>query len=72
MEKDIVERLRSGGAYSGGEDEKLMDEAANEIERLRSLLGVVSPGHSVSEIKEMLRTPEGIAKLKANYETLLK
>ena len=34
----------------------VMMEAANEIERLRSLLGAVSPGQSVADIKEHLRT----------------
>jgi hypothetical protein len=30
-------------------------EAADEIERLRSLLGAVTPGQSVADIKEYLR-----------------
>ena len=31
-------------------------QAADEIERLRSLLGAVTPGQSVADIKEYLRT----------------
>ena len=42
----------------------LMRFAANDIERLRAIAGAVTAGESVATIKEMLRTPEGIAKLK--------
>ncbi len=34
----------------------LYREAADEIERLQSLLGAVSPGKSVADIKEHLRS----------------
>jgi hypothetical protein len=74
---DIVERLKNPSYVSIVDDEttnwKLdeakttadMREAAAEIERLHSLVGAISPGQSVSDIKELLRTPEGIAKLNA-------
>ena len=48
----------------------LYREAADEIERLQKFAGAITTGHSVAEIKEMLRTPEGVAKLKANYASL--
>jgi hypothetical protein len=50
----------------------MIDKAIAEIERLQKFAGAVTSGHSVSEIKEMLRTPEGLAKLKENYEALPK
>jgi len=34
---------------------KLCGDAADEIERLRSLLGAVTPGQSVADIKDYLR-----------------
>lgn len=37
LDKDIVRRLRQG-AYNDSLDDKLMKDAANEIERLRELL----------------------------------
>jgi hypothetical protein len=43
---------------------KVAGHARNEIERLRAIAGAVTAGESVASIKEMLRTPEGIAKLK--------
>ena len=71
---DLVQRLREEATKCGdvGLDEAtgLMREAADEIERLQKFAGAVTSGYSVSEIKEMLRTPAGIAKLKAQAEAL--
>ena len=65
---DLVERLRQIQNTKGGRIDwlppngwaeplsKLCGDAADEIERLRSLAGAVSPGQSVADIKEHLRT----------------
>ena len=57
---DLVERLRGNAAeWSGDSGEAyraLFTEAADEIERLQSLLGAVTPGQSVADIKQHLRT----------------
>jgi hypothetical protein len=47
---DLVQRLREAIPNT-----KLCNEAADEIEHLRSLLGAVTPGQSVADIKEYLR-----------------
>jgi hypothetical protein len=58
---DLVERLRAAheltcGGLTGLADAGLLLAAADEIEHLRSLLGAVSPGQSVADIKEHLRS----------------
>jgi hypothetical protein len=60
---DLVQRLRKEANMefmsSNLDDQrlcKLCGEAADEIERLQTIAGAVTPGQSVSEIKEHLRT----------------
>ena len=64
---DLVQRLREG-AYTDGLDDKLMKEAADEIERLRS-------GQSVKELQARLEKAlerEGWTRCKdGSYEMLL-
>jgi len=53
--KDIVERLRDrSDHYLAGWAREVMDEAANEIERLRSLTGATADGMSMADIKREL------------------
>jgi hypothetical protein len=58
--------LKAGQTYSREDGQRTIDwvgepiagicrQAADEIERLRSLLGAVTPGQSVADIKEYLR-----------------
>lgn len=62
---DIIKELREIATHDAEPwIRRIAAEAADEIERLRSLVGAVSPGETLSEIKEMLRTPEGIARLR--------
>ena len=65
---DLVERLRQIQNTKDGQIDwlppngwaaplsKLCGDAADEIERLQSLLGAVTPGQSVADIKQHLRT----------------
>ena len=73
---DIVNELRDYRCGIANSDVSALDalvsvpigllmRAADEIERLRYIAGAVTPGQSVADIKELLRTPEGIAKLNA-------
>ena len=57
---DLVQRLRDAHSMAlqadfGGSLARLCKEAADEIERLQSLAGAVTPGQSVADIKEHLR-----------------
>ena len=60
---DLIERLSyaagklsAGGGFWQENDIHLLHEAADEIERLQSICGAVSPGQSVADIKQHLRT----------------
>ena len=66
---DLVTRLRDAAKKYVTDDATVLEivkrtpcalliEAADEIERLRSLAGAVSPGQTVTQIKEMLRRPD--------------
>jgi hypothetical protein len=57
---DLVQRLRDAHSMAlqadyGRAQAALYKEAADEIERLQSLAGAVTPGQSVADIKEYLR-----------------
>ena len=74
---DIVTELNDcaqAGSAASGETElvvwraqavALMRDAALAILGHRAIAGAVSPGETLAEIKDMLRTPDGLARLKA-------
>ncbi len=77
--RDLVTELQDAGAGAAtclcdvprcncGASVELLHAAAEEIKRLRSLAGAVSPGQSAANIKEGLRAmPRAVSTTSASY-----